>query len=43
MVFGVAISSDGSLAATVSDDMTCRVWDLDDEECRHVLEGHCGW
>ena len=33
------------MAATVSDDFTCRVWDLDegDEECLHVLEGHTGW
>ena len=42
-VFDVAISSDGCLAATVSDDFTCRVWDLDEEECLHVLEGHTGW
>ena len=39
----VAISSDGCMAATVSDDYTCRVWDLDDEECLHVMEGHNGW
>ena len=42
-VFGVAISADGTLAASVADDFTCRVWDLDEEECLHVLEGHSGW
>ncbi|GFH33083.1 WD_REPEATS_REGION domain-containing protein, partial [Haematococcus lacustris] len=38
-----AISADGSLAATVSEDFSCRVWDLDSEEGLHVLEGHSGW
>ena len=42
-VFDVAISADGCMAATVSDDFTCRVWDLDEECCMHVLEGHSGW
>jgi WD40 repeat protein len=43
IVMDVAISSDGCMAATVSDDYTCRVWDLDEEECLHVMEGHNGW
>lgn len=43
LVFDVAISADGCMAATVSDDFTCRVWDLDEECCMHVLEGHSGW
>jgi WD40 repeat protein len=43
-IFDVAVSSDGTLAATVSEDFTARVWDLDEEEhCAHVLEGHSGW
>eukprot|EP00983_Pelagomonas_calceolata_P101216 1158671-Pelagomonas_calceolata.AAC.6 len=31
------------MAATASEDFTCRVWDLDEEVCAHVLEGHSGW
>ncbi len=42
-MFDVAISFDGTLAATASEDFTCRVWDLDEEKCAHTLEGHSGW
>jgi len=31
------------MAATASEDFTCRIWDLDEEACAHVLEGHSGW
>jgi hypothetical protein len=42
-VWDVAISADGVLAATASDDLTVRVWELLGNSCRHVLEGHSGW
>jgi WD40 repeat protein len=47
VVFDVAISSDGSLAALVSNDFCCRVYDLDEDteerEPLQVLKGHSGW
>jgi WD40 repeat protein len=43
VVFDVALSDDGALAVSVSDDFTARVWDLEDFSCQHVLEGHSGW
>ncbi|KAG1654342.1 hypothetical protein FOA52_009003 [Chlamydomonas sp. UWO 241] len=48
VVFDVAISSDGSLAALVSNDFCCRVYDLDEEagdrpDALRVLQGHSGW
>ncbi|EFJ52985.1 hypothetical protein VOLCADRAFT_115581 [Volvox carteri f. nagariensis] len=43
-VLDVCVCSDGTLAATVSDDFSCRVWDLDEDgEQLHLLEGHGGW
>ena len=43
-VLDVCISSDGTLAVTVSDDFSARVWDLDEDGvAMHVLEGHAGW
>jgi WD40 repeat protein len=39
-VLEVALSGDGTLAATASDDFTARVWDLETYKCLHVLEGH---
>ncbi len=43
LVFDVALSSDGSMAVTASEDFTARVWDLDEAKCEHVLQGHSGW
>ncbi len=42
-IWDVAISADGVLAATASDDLTVRVWELNGNSCRYVLEGHSGW
>ena len=37
---GVATSAEGSLVASVADDMICRVWDAETGEKRHELQGH---
>jgi WD40 repeat protein len=39
----VALSSDGVLGATVSNDMKGKVWDLDQQQCVQTLRGHTGW
>ena len=36
----VAATSDGSLVASVADDMVCRLWDGETGEKRHELSGH---
>ncbi len=36
----VASTSDGSLVASVADDMVCRLWDGETGEMRHELSGH---
>lgn len=42
-VLDVAISSDGVLGVTVSDDMRVKVWDLDQQQCVATCRGHTGW
>ena len=42
-IWDVSFSSDGRLAATAADDFTVRVWDVEEQSCVHVLEGHEGW
>ncbi len=37
---GVAASPDGTLIASVADDMVCRLWDAETGEKRHELHGH---
>jgi WD40 repeat protein len=36
----VAATGDGSLVASVADDMVCRVWDAETGQRRHELNGH---
>jgi WD40 repeat protein len=36
----IALSNDGKLAASVSDDMDCHVWDVAKKERIHTLKGH---
>lgn len=36
----VAVTKDGSLVASVADDMVCRIWDVETGEKRHELHGH---
>jgi WD40 repeat protein/DNA-directed RNA polymerase subunit RPC12/RpoP len=43
IVQAVALSSDGRLAVSGSDDRTVRVWDLSTGVCVATLEGHTGW
>jgi WD40 repeat protein len=43
LVYDVALSGDGDMAATASEDFTTRIWDLETYKCMHVLEGHSGW
>lgn len=42
-VLDVALSGDGVLGATVSNDMKAKVWDLDQQQCVQTLRGHTGW
>jgi WD40 repeat protein len=42
-VLDVALSSDGVLGASVSNDMKAKVWDLDQQLCVQTLRGHTGW
>ncbi len=39
-IFSIAVSPDGRLAATTSADKSVKVWNLDDGELVHHLEGH---
>jgi WD40 repeat protein len=39
-VCGVAVSPNGSLAASCSDDNTVKIWDLESGKCRATLIGH---
>ena len=39
-VRSVAVSPDGKWAASGSEDMTVKIWDLETGECRATLEGH---
>lgn len=39
-VGSVAVSPDGTWAASGSDDSTVKIWDLETGECRATLEGH---
>ncbi len=39
-VSGCALSADGRLALSASDDQTLRLWDTETGEARAVLEGH---
>ena len=41
-VVAVAVSADGALAVTGSEDLDARVWDLASGRCVHVLAGHTG-
>ncbi len=41
-VLDVALSGDGVLAATASDDFSVKVWELEDQECLHTLMVGCG-
>ena len=41
-VRSVAVSPDGTWAATGSDDKTIRIWDLETGACRTTLQGHTG-
>jgi WD40 repeat protein len=43
LVFSVAVTGDGRIAVSGSDDMTVRVWDLAEGRCSAVLEGHTSW
>lgn len=42
VVEAIAWSPDGSLIATVSNDHSVRVWDVDNRHLVHVLRGHTG-
>lgn len=37
----VKLGAGGTMALTVSDDYTARVWDLPSGRCVHVLKGAC--
>jgi WD40 repeat protein len=39
----VALSADGGIAVSGSDDRTVRVWDLSSGQCRATLQGHTDW
>jgi len=39
-VKGVAVSPDGTWAASCADDKTVKIWDLETGECRGTLKGH---
>lgn len=43
LINSVAITADGRLAITASDDRTLEVWDLDQSQKLHVLKGHTDW
>lgn len=42
-VRSVAITADGRLGVSASEDLTLEVWDLDRLQKVHVLKGHTGW
>jgi WD40 repeat protein len=42
-VLDVALSQDGVLGASCSDDFSVRVWDLEHRECLKTCKGHTGW
>ena len=42
-VRSVAVSPDGTWAASGSDDSTVKIWDLEAGHCRATLQGHAGW
>lgn len=42
-VLDVALSEDGVLGASCSDDFSVRVWDLEHRECLKTCKGHTGW
>jgi WD40 repeat protein len=43
LVTSVAITANGRLAISASDDRTLEVWDLDQSQKLHVLKGHTDW
>ena len=42
-VLDVALSQDGVLGASCSDDFSVKVWDLEHKECLKTCKGHTGW
>jgi WD40 repeat protein len=42
-VLDVALSQDGVLGASCSDDFFVKVWDLEHKECLQTCKGHTGW
>jgi WD40 repeat protein len=42
-VLDVAISQDGVLGCTASDDFSVKIWDLDQQQCVKTCKGHSGW
>jgi WD40 repeat protein len=42
-VNGCAVSADGSIIASASQDRTVRVWDGRSGRLLHILEGHTNW
>jgi WD40 repeat protein len=42
-VLDVALSQDGVLGASCSDDFLVKVWDLEHKECLQTCKGHTGW
>lgn len=42
-VLDVALSHDGVLGASCSDDLSVRVWDLEHRDCIKTCKGHTGW
>jgi WD40 repeat protein len=43
VVRGVAVSADGRLVLSGSDDKTVRVWDVANGKLLHTLEGNTDW